>query len=103
LDVVDNVLVKIDVQGTEDKVILGGEKVLSRASVLIVETTFEPLYKDQPLFDEVYDLLRRMGFLYMGTDHIIRNPADGTVLQCDSLFMRELMMPAIAFSPLHNN
>jgi FkbM family methyltransferase len=90
LDIVDNVLVKIDVQGTEDKVILGGEKLLSRASVLIVETTFEPLYKDQPLFDTIYALLRERGLVHMGTESIMRNPKDGRVLQCDSLFMREL-------------
>jgi len=88
VDIVDDVLVKIDVQGTEDKVILGGEKLLSRASVLIVETTFEPLYKDQPLFDAIYALLRQRGFVYMGTDHIIRNPNDGTILQCDSVFCK---------------
>lgn len=88
LEVSENVLVKIDVQGFEDKVILGGEKTLSRASVLIVETSFEPLYKDQPLFDTIYDLLRQRGFAYMGTDHIIRNPTDGSILQCDSVFCK---------------
>lgn len=88
LDLVDNVLIKIDVQGMEDKVILGAEAVLSRASILIVETSFEVLYQGQALFDAVYDLLRERGFVYMGTEHIIRNPKDGRVLQCDSLFMR---------------
>lgn len=88
LEVNENVLIKIDVQGFEDKVILGGEKLLSRASVLVVETTFEPLYNGQPLFDAIYDLLRKRGFAYMGTEDILRNPNDGTVLQCDSLFVR---------------
>ena len=88
LDIVENVLVKIDVQGTEDKVIMGGEQLLSRASVLIVETSFKPLYKDQPLFDGIYDLLRERGFEYAGSEHTIRNPNDGSILQCDSVFCK---------------
>lgn len=88
LDIVENVLVKIDVQGTEDKVIMGGERLLSRASILIVETSFEPLYKDQLLFDGIYDLLRERGFLYAGSESPKGNPENGRTLYCDSVFCR---------------
>lgn len=88
LEIVDNLLVKIDVQGFEDRVILGGEKLISRASILIVETTFLPLYKDQVLFDTIYDMLRQRGFVYAGSEHAIRNPNDGSILQCDSVFCK---------------
>jgi FkbM family methyltransferase len=88
LSLVEPILIKIDVQGMEDKVILGGENVFGKASLLIVETSFVALYKGQALFDGVYDLLRERGFVYMGTEHIIRNPKDGQALQCDSLFVR---------------
>ena len=84
----DNVLIKIDVQGFEDKVILGGEKLISRASVLILETSFQPLYKGQPLFDDIYEMLKQKGFVYSGTEHTIRNPNDGSILQCDSVFCK---------------
>lgn len=88
LDIVENVLVKIDVQGAEDKVIMGGEQLLSRASILIVETSFQCLYQGQPLFDDIYDMLRQEGFLYAGSEHAIRNPNDGSILQCDSVFCK---------------
>lgn len=88
LDIVENVLVKIDVQGTEDKVIMGGEQLLSRASVLIVETCFEPLYKGQPLFDNIYEMLRQRGFVYTGNESPERNPENGRILYCDSVFSR---------------
>lgn len=88
LDIVENVLVKIDVQGTEDKVIMGGERLLSRASVLIVETCFEPLYEGQLLFDGIYDLLRERGFVYVGSESPGRNPENGRILYCDSVFCR---------------
>ena len=89
LEIADDVLIKVDVQGTEDKVIAGGEEMFSRASALILETTFVPLYDGQVLFDTIYDRLRAKGFTYMGTEHVIRNPKNGRVLQCDSLFLRE--------------
>jgi len=88
LDIIENILVKIDVQGTEDKVILGGEKLISRASVLILETSFQSLYQDQPLFDTIYEMLKQRGFIYAGSEHTIRNPNDGSILQSDSVFLK---------------
>jgi len=88
LALAEPILIKIDVQGTEDKVILGGGNVFAKASILIVEMSFATLYKGQALFDTVYDLLREKGFIHMGIEGIIRNPKDGRVLQCDSLFVR---------------
>ncbi|GAH51052.1 unnamed protein product, partial [marine sediment metagenome] len=90
LDIVDDILIKIDVQGAEDKVILGGEKLIYRASVLILETSFQPLYEGQLLFDGIYDLLREKGFVYAGSENNIRNPQDGSILQCDSVFLRDI-------------
>src|SRR5262249_15508032 len=46
LNICDNLLVKLDVQGYEDKVIAGGYETIARASVLIVETSFRALYQD---------------------------------------------------------
>jgi FkbM family methyltransferase len=88
LDIEGDLLIKIDVQGFEDKVILGGEKTVSRASILIVETSFRALYKGQPLFDDIYDMLRQRGFSYTGSEEPLRHPKDGSILQCDCVFFR---------------
>ena len=88
LEIADNLLIKIDVQGAEDKVIRGGLGTLSRASALVVETSFEELYEGQPLFHTIYEMLRGNGLTYMGSEQNIRNPTDGRVLQCDSVFIR---------------
>lgn len=85
----DNVLVKIDVQGYEDKVINGGHNVISKAKILIVETSFQSLYDGQPLFATIFDMLRRMGFRYCGNFDQLRNPADGSILQADSIFVKK--------------
>jgi FkbM family methyltransferase len=94
LELCDNILVKIDVQGFEDRVIMGGTRVIERASVLIVETSFEPLYRGQLLFDGIYDMLKAKGFAYGGSEEPVRDPRDGRILQCDSVFLRKVTGPA---------
>jgi FkbM family methyltransferase len=88
LQLVDNILIKIDVQGFEDRVIAGGPNTIARAKVLIVEMSFKKLYEGQPLFDRIYDTLTRIGFAYHGNFHEqLLNPVDGSVLQADGIFI----------------
>lgn len=89
IDCSGNVLVKIDVQGYEDKVVAGGKQFLSTTKVLIIETSFKKLYEGQMLFGDIYDILTNIGFTYMGCLDRLRNPIDGSILQEDSIFMRE--------------
>lgn len=90
LELIDNILIKIDVQGFEDKVIQGGEETIKRAKILIVETSFEPLYHNQLLFDGIYSILRSMGFVLKGFEEPLRHPRDGRILQCDSIFVKRV-------------
>ena len=83
-----NVLIKIDVQGYEKHVIAGGLQTLSRTQVLIVETSFDVLYEGQPLFGEVYETVRELGFSYAGSIEQLVSPRTGKILQQDSLFVR---------------
>ncbi|MFN8465859.1 MAG: FkbM family methyltransferase [Caldilineaceae bacterium] len=53
-------MVKIDVQGFEDKVLLGGELTIRHASMLIIETSFQVLYEGQALFGDV-DFAKGLG------------------------------------------
>ena len=85
----DHLLVKIDVQGYEDRVIAGGRNTISRADILIVETSFQSLYEGQALFANIFDALREIGFRYHGSLDQIRDPRDGRILQADSIFLRE--------------
>src|SRR5574341_618455 len=62
LDLKEPILIKIDVQGYEDKVIAGGLSVISRAKVVIAEVSFWELYKNQKLFSDIYQLLTGLGF-----------------------------------------
>lgn len=88
LKIVDNLLIKVDVQGFEGKVIAGGKNTIRRAAILILETSFQPLYIDQPIFEDIYDSLKK-DFRYMGSLGEPRmNWFDGSPLFEDSIFVR---------------
>ena len=90
----DNLLIKIDVQGFEDKVISGGEKTIRQATILIIESSFRPLYVGQPLFEDIYDSLKEH-FRYMGSLGESRmSLIDGTPLFEDSIFVRKSVKPS---------
>ncbi len=88
VDYEPELLVKIDVQGFEDKVIEGGRATIGRAAYLIVEVSFAPLYEGQPLFEDIYRLLGGMDFEYRGNLGQIPDPRDGRPLQADAFFVR---------------
>jgi FkbM family methyltransferase len=82
-------MVKIDVQGFEDQVLSGGEQTIAKASVVLVETSFETLYEGQALFEAIYQRLRRSGFEFKGNFDQSYAPEDGRPLQADSLFVKQ--------------
>lgn len=88
LELCEPILVKIDVQGFEDKVIEGGSLVLQKASVIIIELSILTLYEGQPLFDGVYQKLISLGFKYYGNLDQAQN-TDGQILYVDSIFVKE--------------
>lgn len=81
-------LVKIDVQGFEDKVIKGGKNVISQAKVIIIEMSYVELYQEQKLFNDIYSLLISLGFSFKGNLAQSINPKNGEVLYSDSIFIK---------------
>jgi FkbM family methyltransferase len=88
IEVVKPLLIKLDVQGFEEQVIKGGENMISLASIIIIETSFKILYEKQPLFDDIYFLLKKHGFIYAGSFDQLKDPLTGATLQEDSIFIR---------------
>ncbi len=75
----DDLLVKIDVQGFEDRVIRGGRNTIARARAVVVEVQSAPLYEGQPTFREIFMELDALGFVFTGVlDQFAA--ADGRVL-----------------------
>jgi len=85
----DAILLEIDTQGYEDKVIRGAVNTLRRIKIIIVETSFFELYEGQPLFSDMYESLVKYGFTYSGSWHQMESPLDGALLQQDSIFIRK--------------
>jgi FkbM family methyltransferase len=82
-------LIKVDVQGFEDKVVKGGLEVFSKAKVLVLELSFQELYEGQPFFDDIYKMLIPMGFKFYGSMGLMKHPKTGLPLDADCLFINE--------------
>jgi FkbM family methyltransferase len=87
LSLVPGVLLKADVQGYELKVLLGAESTLPQIDILIIETSFAELYRNQPLFHDVYQFLHDRQFTYVGSIDQLPDPTNGMILQSDSIFV----------------
>jgi len=83
-----NILIKVDVQGFESKVIAGGENTFKKAHAVLIENSFTTLYENQPLFNEVYNKLVALGFEYRGALQEKVNPQNGEIISEDSLFLK---------------
>lgn len=81
------VLIKLDVQGYEDRVLRGGARVLERARAVILEVCLDPLYENQADFEDLLTTLTGHGYRYVGNLHQVYGD-DGRVVYLDSVFVR---------------
>ena len=88
-----SLLVKIDVQGTEDKVIWGGQKIIKTAKLCFIETEFQPLYEGQALFFDILIQMKALGFTYFGDkEQVWYHQTNGTPLWQDSIFINNELL-----------
>ncbi len=64
--IINPVFLKIDTEGAEGLVLQGGKKFLKNVAVIYIEIYYKKLYKNQMLFNDVYKLLTKSGFVYKG-------------------------------------
>ncbi len=82
-----DILIKLDVQGYEDRVIRGGKRTFEIAKACILEVSLDELYKDQANFKGILDLLYSSGFRYAGNfDQAYAD--DGHVIFIDVMFVK---------------
>ena len=87
-ELVEPMMIKLDVQGYEDRVLAGGEATLKKVRTLILETSFRELYQGQLLFDDLHAFLRKLGFRCAGFEDVLRDRDSGMTLQADAVFLR---------------
>jgi FkbM family methyltransferase len=81
------ILLKLDVQGYEDRVLKGGAQLLGRVDACVLEVDVDPLYANQARFKDLVDVLDASGLQYAGNvDQIYAD--DGHVMWLDALFVR---------------
>ncbi|MBF0267950.1 MAG: FkbM family methyltransferase [Alphaproteobacteria bacterium] len=82
------IVLKIDVQGAELKVLAGAADVLKRAELVILETSFFHFFPQGPLFDQVVSFMLDQGFVLYDLFGLSHRPLDGALAQVDAVFAK---------------
>jgi FkbM family methyltransferase len=83
-------LMKLDVQGAEKIVLDGSVNTLKNVNYIFCEINFVETYKGCVLFPELNRILENQGFAMIGVENISHNPIDGTFLQADVFYIKQL-------------
>jgi FkbM family methyltransferase len=81
-------LLKLDVQGYEARVLEGAAETLGRVDLVLLETSFRPLYEGERTFMEVVRMMDVRGFEFLRPAGWLEDPRTGEALQMDALFAR---------------
>ncbi len=81
-------LIKVDTQGFEKFVIAGGQQVFSKASYVIMEASFRPVYQGQTVYDDLVPLVKNAGFAVKAVAAGYYNRVNGELIEVDILFER---------------
>jgi len=82
-----DILIKADVQGYEDRVIIGGAETFREAKACILEVCLDKLYENQAAFKDILFLLDELGYHYAG--NLDQAYADnGHVIFIDVVFVK---------------
>jgi FkbM family methyltransferase len=84
------VLLKLDVQGYEAKVLLGGVETLKRVDYVVLEASLRPMYEGEALFLDLVRLMHGYGFRFLRPVGWLADPKTDEVLQMDILFAKAI-------------
>ncbi|MDT8388529.1 MAG: FkbM family methyltransferase [Thiogranum sp.] len=83
----NQIMVKLDVQGYEDKVIRGAKQILSKTDLVVVEVSLDDFYVGQADFTGIVNMLHELDFKYAG--NLSQSYAsDGHVMFIDAVFKK---------------
>lgn len=82
------ILLKIDTQGFEDRVLRGAAGILPRVSAIQIELSLVPLYAGQMLLPDMLQLLHELGFNPWAIWPAFVDPASGRSLQVEAILVR---------------
>jgi FkbM family methyltransferase len=83
------VMLKIDVQGFEDRVLKGGLRALDAVDHVVMETAIAPLYDGEIDIGEAMSMMYNLGYTLRQPLHWHWSPIDGSIIEMDLLFERQ--------------
>lgn len=81
-------ILKIDVQGAEEKVLLGAGSMLSTVNNLIIEISLFDYYEHQSSFLEIEQIIEPFGFKLFSISEISNNPMNGRTDWVEAIYTR---------------
>lgn len=84
----DRVLLKIDVQGFEQEVLLGASRTLDAVRLLEIELSLVPLYDGAPTYTAMVEELAKLGYEAVWFTPGFVDTSSGRLLQMDGIFAR---------------
>jgi FkbM family methyltransferase len=87
----DRIMLKIDTQGYEKKVIEGAINSLKNVLIIQIEMSIVQLYEGELEFIEMIELLKDKGFKLISLENGFSNLDSGQLLQVDGIFINKLL------------
>ena len=84
----DKCLLKIDVQGYEDKVLDGALRTLQRVNAVKLECSTVSLYHGDKTYEYYFNYFEELGYKLFDIEAGFSNPKTGQLLQFDAFFIR---------------
>ena len=85
----DEVLIKIDVQGYEEQVLLGAIDSIKKVRAVKLECSLVSLYEGDKTYEFYFDWLKKLGFTLFDLEAGHSHPTTGRLLQFDAIFVRQ--------------
>jgi FkbM family methyltransferase len=82
-------LLKIDTQGYEFAILQGATQCLEQVSLVLLELSLQPLYRDQTLWLDLIGFMATKGFDVWSVQPEFCDPKTGQLLQVNGLFHRQ--------------
>lgn len=88
----NNVMIKIDTQGFEKKVLEGAIESLSNIKIIQLEMSIIPLYEDEMLFVEMINYLEDKGFKLFSIENGYSDSISEQLFQIDGIFVQKSLL-----------
>jgi FkbM family methyltransferase len=88
LSSVSPILLKVDVQGYEDRVIAGAVRTLKNVKWVVLEMSFAKLYEEERDFSWMVNEMERYGFKFLQPLDFHISPTTDLIIEMDALFER---------------